>query len=85
MARAVSSKGCLAMQVRYVLGPVFADAPFEGLFPVRGWPAVSPARPALVSVFDGDWSAPPVVLQGVERFSSISAVAERNIGQLEAL
>jgi transposase len=50
VARAVFPKGCLAMRVRDVLGPVFADAQFEGLFPVRGRPAVSPARLALVSV-----------------------------------
>ncbi|MCX4821884.1 IS1182 family transposase [Streptomyces sp. NBC_01142] len=50
VARAVFPKGCLAMRMRDVLGPVFADAQFEGLFPVRGRPAVSPARLALVSV-----------------------------------
>jgi len=41
--RAVFPKRCLAMRVRDVLGPVFADADFEALFPVRGRPAVSPA------------------------------------------
>ncbi|WP_420717170.1 transposase, partial [Streptomyces sp. H27-G5] len=50
VARAVFPKGCLAMRVRDRLGPVFADAQFEGLFPVRGRPALSPARLALVSV-----------------------------------
>ena len=50
LARAVFPKGCLARRVRDVLGPVFADADFAGLFPVRGRPAVSPARLALVSV-----------------------------------
>ncbi|MER6257840.1 transposase, partial [Streptomyces sp. NPDC001584] len=33
-----------------MLGPVFADADFEELFPERGRPAISPARLALVSV-----------------------------------
>ncbi|MFJ9871348.1 IS1182 family transposase [Streptomyces sp. NPDC101165] len=50
VTRAVFPKGCLAMRMRDTLGPVFADAQFEGLFPVRGRPAVSPARLALVSV-----------------------------------
>jgi transposase len=50
VARAVFPKGCLVMRVRDTLGPVFADAEFEGLFPVRGRPALSPARLALVSV-----------------------------------
>ena len=50
VARVVFPKGCLAMRVRDTLGPVFADAEFEDLFPVRGRPAVSPARLALVSV-----------------------------------
>lgn len=43
-ARAVFPKGCLAMRMRDVLGPFFADADFEELFPVRGRPAVPPAR-----------------------------------------
>lgn len=50
LARAVFPKGCLTMRMRDALGPVFADAQFEELFTVRGWPAVSPARLALVSV-----------------------------------
>ncbi|PNG16265.1 IS1182 family transposase [Streptomyces cahuitamycinicus] len=50
VARAVFPKGCLAMRVRDVLGPVFADADFEELFPARGRPVISPARLALVSV-----------------------------------
>ncbi|TGZ16017.1 hypothetical protein DV517_09900 [Streptomyces sp. S816] len=50
VARAVFPKGCLAMRVQDALGPVFADADFEALFPVRGRLAVSPARLALVSV-----------------------------------
>ncbi|WP_326805528.1 IS1182 family transposase [Streptomyces sp. NBC_01788] len=50
LARAVFPKGCPVMRVRDALGPVFSDADFEELFPVRGRPAVSPARLALVSV-----------------------------------
>ncbi|GAA2767486.1 hypothetical protein GCM10010103_65280 [Streptomyces paradoxus] len=50
VARAVFPKGCLAMRIRDVLGPVFADADFEELFPARGRPVISPARLALVSV-----------------------------------
>lgn len=54
VARAVFPKGCLAMRVRDVLGPVFADTDFKELFPVHGRPAVSPARLALaVHVADG--------------------------------
>ncbi|ACU38873.1 transposase IS4 family protein [Actinosynnema mirum DSM 43827] len=50
VARAVFPRGCLAMRMCDVLGPVFADADFAELFAVRGRPAVSPARLALVSV-----------------------------------
>ena len=50
VARAVFPEGCLVMRVRDVLGPVFADADFEEMFPARGRPAVSPGRLALVSV-----------------------------------
>ncbi|WP_435813373.1 IS1182 family transposase [Streptomyces rochei] len=50
VVRAVFPKGCLAMRMRDVLGPVFEDVQFEALFPARGRPAVSPARLALVSV-----------------------------------
>jgi transposase len=42
--------GCLAIRVRDALGELFEDAEFAGLFTVRGRPAVSPARLALVSV-----------------------------------
>jgi transposase len=50
VARAAFPKGCLAIRVRDALGEVFEDAQFAELFAVRGRPAVSPARLALVSV-----------------------------------
>lgn len=50
MARAAFPKGCLAVRVRDVLGPVFTDAEFAGLFSGRGRPAASPGRLAMVLV-----------------------------------
>src|SRR5918994_1323432 len=50
VARAAFSKGCLAIRVRDALGELFDDGQFVGLFGVRGRPALSPARLALVSV-----------------------------------
>jgi len=50
VARAAFPKGCLAIRIRDALGELFEDAQFAGLFAVRGRPAVSPARLALVSV-----------------------------------
>ena len=50
VARAAFPNGCLAIRVRDALGELFEDAEFAGLFAVRGRPAVSPARLALVLV-----------------------------------
>ncbi len=50
VARAAFPKGCLAIRIRDALGALFEDAQFAGLFALRGRPAVSPARLALVSV-----------------------------------
>ncbi|MCM2577657.1 transposase, partial [Streptomyces meridianus] len=50
MARAAFPKGCLAVRVRDVLGPVFADVEFAGLFPGRGRPAASPGMLAMALV-----------------------------------
>jgi len=50
VARAAFPKGCLAIGIRDALGELFADTHFAGLFAVRGRPAVSPARLALVLV-----------------------------------
>lgn len=50
MARAAFPKGSLAIRVRDVLGPLFRDEEFADLFPVRGKPAWSPGRLALVLV-----------------------------------
>ncbi|MCM2580632.1 IS5/IS1182 family transposase, partial [Streptomyces sp. MTZ3.1] len=36
VARAAFPKGCLAVRVRDVLGPVFADVEFAGLFSATG-------------------------------------------------
>jgi transposase len=50
VARAAFPKGCLAIRIRDALGALFDDEQFAGLFAVRGRPALSPARLALVSV-----------------------------------
>ncbi|MFD4247230.1 IS1182 family transposase [Streptomyces sp. NPDC058525] len=50
VARAAFPKGCLAVRVRDVLGPVFTDGEFAGLFSDRGRPAASPGRLAMISV-----------------------------------
>ena len=50
VARASFPKGCLAIRVRDGLGELFADEQFADLFAVRGRPALSPARLALVSI-----------------------------------
>jgi transposase len=50
VARAAFPKGCLVMRARDALGALFDDEQFAGLFAVRGRPALSPARLALVSV-----------------------------------
>lgn len=50
VARAAFPKGCLAVRVRDVLGPVFTDAEFAGFFSGRGRPAASPGRLAMVLV-----------------------------------
>ncbi|WP_344014164.1 IS1182 family transposase [Streptomyces thermospinosisporus] len=50
VARAAFPKGSLAIRVRDELGLLFGDGQFAGLFPVRGKPAWSPGRLALVLV-----------------------------------
>jgi transposase len=50
VATAAFPKGCLAMRARDALGPRFTDEQFAELFAVRGRPAWSPARLALVLV-----------------------------------
>ncbi|GAB1333297.1 hypothetical protein ACE1SV_76360 [Streptomyces sennicomposti] len=50
VARAAFPKGSLAIRVRDELGPLFSDEQFAGLFPVRGKPAWSPGRLAMVLV-----------------------------------
>ncbi len=50
VARAAFPKGCLAMQVRDALGPLFDDEIFRSAFGVRGRPGVAPGHLALVSV-----------------------------------
>src|SRR5215216_2047729 len=50
VARAAFPKGCLAIRIRDALGELFDDGQFVGLFAVRGRPALSPARLALVLV-----------------------------------
>jgi transposase len=48
VSRAAFPKGCLVMRVRDALGVLFTDEQFVELFAVRGRPAWSPARLALV-------------------------------------
>ncbi|WP_138909498.1 transposase, partial [Streptomyces chryseus] len=50
VARAAFPKGSLAIRVRDELGSLFTDEQFADLFPVRGKPAWSPGRLALVLV-----------------------------------
>ncbi|WP_098012182.1 IS1182 family transposase [Streptomyces sp. sk226] len=50
VARAAFPKGSLAIRVRDELGSLFVDEEFADLFPVRGKPAWSPGRLALVLV-----------------------------------
>ncbi|MFF7315130.1 IS1182 family transposase, partial [Streptomyces sp. NPDC008137] len=50
VARAAFPKGSLAIRVRDELGPMFTDEEFVDLFPIRGRPAWSPGRLALVLV-----------------------------------
>ncbi|MFI2370044.1 IS1182 family transposase [Streptomyces sp. NPDC018833] len=50
VARAAFRKGSLAIRVRDELGSLFTDEEFADLFPVRGKPAWSPGRLALVLV-----------------------------------
>lgn len=50
IARAAFLKPTTAMTVRDELGPMFSDEQFAKLFPVRGKPAFSPWRLALVTV-----------------------------------
>jgi transposase len=50
VARAAFPKGSAAIRVRDELGPLFTDEEFADLFPVRGKPAWSPGRLALVLV-----------------------------------
>ncbi|NEA66421.1 IS5/IS1182 family transposase, partial [Streptomyces sp. SID12488] len=50
VARAAFPKDSLAIRVRDELGVLFADEQFVGLFPVRGKPAWSPGRLAMVLV-----------------------------------
>jgi transposase len=50
VARAAFPKGNLYMQMRDVLGTVYDDEDFAELFEVRGRPAITPWRLALVTV-----------------------------------
>ena len=50
VAKAAFPKGNLYMQMRDVLGSIYDDEDFSGLFEVRGRPAITPWRLALVTV-----------------------------------
>jgi transposase len=50
VARAAFPKGTRYLQMRDVLGAIFADADFAALYPVRGRPVEAPWRLALVTV-----------------------------------
>src|SRR4051794_68406 len=50
VARAAFPKGTLAMRLADQLGAIYRDEQVAALFPVRGQPALSPARLALVTV-----------------------------------
>jgi transposase len=51
IARAAFPKGNLYLKLRDELGTIFQDDAFARFFPVRGCPAESPARLALVTIF----------------------------------
>ena len=50
VARAAFPKGNVYMQMREVLGTIFDDEDFSELFEVRGRPAITPWRLALITV-----------------------------------
>jgi transposase len=50
VAKAAFPKGNLYMQMRDVLGTIYADEDFSELFEVRGRPAIAPWRLALVTL-----------------------------------
>jgi transposase len=50
VARAAFPKGNLYMQIRDVLGTIYADEDFSELFEARGRPSIAPWRLALVTV-----------------------------------
>jgi len=50
VARAAFPKGNVYMQMRDVLGTIYDDEDFSELFEVRGRPAITPWRLALVTV-----------------------------------
>jgi transposase len=50
VARAAFPKGTLAMCLADQLGAIYRDEQFAALFPLRGQPALSPARLALITV-----------------------------------
>src|SRR5436305_14592541 len=50
VAHAAFPKGTLCLRIADELGPLYRDDQFTELFPTRGPPAASPARPALASV-----------------------------------
>jgi transposase len=50
LAKAAFPKANLYMQIRDVLGTIYADEDFSELFEVRGRPAIAPWRLALVTV-----------------------------------
>ena len=50
VARAAYPKGNICMQMRDVLGSIYTDEDFAGLFPKEGQPAEAPWRLALVTV-----------------------------------
>jgi transposase len=51
IAHAVFPRGNVFMQVRDVLGTIYADEAFADLFPTHGQPAFAPWRLALVTIF----------------------------------
>jgi|SRR5215831_10635010 len=50
VAHAAFPKGALCLRLVEVLGQLYLDEQFAALFPIRGQPAASPARLALVLV-----------------------------------
>ena len=68
VARAAFPKGNLYLRLRDELGVLYEDADFAALFPVRGRPAYSPWRLALITIFQFLEGLPGLTTNGSDSF-----------------